>query len=277
MDSAQLKAALLASEAGALSGAARSETNPTVQLPRGGTLGIWSEVNSIWRPDVFQLEDGRICRVNIPTTASGDRLSFAVQILTAPLAGGMMSAHSRLPGGAGLMYQHRPSGAWELYPVERTVAHSGGYRRRTAPGGIHCDLQASPRQAALELIVASDEASRSYYDYVGADQGWRVGGWRVKLLAEHADSFHTWRPAPGELRVDAGGRHFLATRYGGTASGDAASNTARIVVAMEQHMAGGYEVRAHQLRLADVYGAQLSPRLDAPPSVVAFCLSRCRL
>lgn len=232
------------------------------QLPEGGQLATWSRIGDPWRPDVVELQDGRILKIHIATTASAERLCFAVSVLQAPLSG-MLGAAARVLGGAGLMFRHQPSGAWELYPRERSVDRL--QRGSAEHHGIHCSEQASIRTAALQLVILSDQLTRSCFDYVGDDEGHKLGTWRVKLLPLHADGFCTKRPEPQSLRVPAEGRQFLLTNTKGD----------RCRLAIVPWRVNGCEtLEAHPLAVKQANGDRY-PVPVFPASVTRHCLSRC--
>ena len=233
------------------------------KLPEGGELATWSRIGDPFRPDVMLLQDGRILQIEQATTASADRLCFAVRVLQAPHHCSMLRVSARVLGGAGLMFLHRSRGAWELYPRERTVRRL--QRGAHAHHGIHCNEQASIRAAALRLVVLSDELTRSCLDYCGDNEGHKIGRWRVKLLALHADSFCPTRPEPGSLRVPPEGRQFLITNTAGD----------RCRIAIVPWRSAGYEtLEVQPLAILQPAGDHY-PVPVFPASVARHCLSRC--
>jgi hypothetical protein len=238
-----------------------------------GYLQIWSGEDDSRRPDVFQLEDGRICRIGQPTTASGERDCYPVQILSSTRYFSD-NAHRQLTGNAGLAYRHRPSGMWELYPVERNVKR---YQRAAERVLISASEKATPRAAALALIVSSDAATGPlYYASTHPGTSHKVGNWRVTALPEKADYFTGWKPGPGERRVQTYGAQFLVT-FAPMGRTHPDSRLASAVVSVRAAVApgGGYCLEAETLQLQIGNGTYGS--VDVPASVERFCLSRCRV
>lgn len=244
---------------------------PTFRYPAGksypviqsadGELQVWSGEADYRRPDVFQLEDGRICRVNISTSASMNRDCFAVQILMAARHYGERS-HRRILGGAGLMYRSRDTLTWELYPVERNVSrHQRPAERVLLPA-------VSVRAAALALIVASDDATGTMPGYAVPSRSHKVGSWHVQALPTRTGDACP-KPGKGDRRADAAGVQFLATR------GD---RSAVVLVRSDRASDGGWELVADKLALQSEAGEwQSGQAVDVPDSVLRFCLERCRV
>lgn len=245
---------------------------PITATPNG-YLQIWSGEDDKRRPDVFQLEDGRICRIGQPSTASGDRDCYPVQILSSSRYFSD-NAHRQLTGNAGLAYRHRASGAWELYPVERNVKR---YQRAGERVLISASEQATPRAAALALIVASDAATGPlYYASARADKSHKVGNWRVTALPEKADYFTGWKPGPGERRAQPYGVQFLTTFEPlGRVYADPRVVSAVVSVRATTAPDGGYCLEAETLQLQ--LGNGTYGKVGVPASVERFCLSRCRV
>ncbi|MFZ9560134.1 MAG: hypothetical protein ACO27M_09895 [Vulcanococcus sp.] len=240
----------------------------TAKLPEGGELQIWSSEGSIERPDVFELTDGRIIKVHRSIESSGDRSAFAVSVLR----GNYWTrerAYSNLEGSCGMIYCHRPSGAWELYPVERATR---SLQRAGESSGIHCNEKATKRTAALQLVILSDELTRQTWDYCGHNEGHSVGNWRVKLLPIKASQRYGASMAkPGPLEISLVHdycRLFVATNK-------KTGESCRIAVTRESFR-GYREIRSQKLSLQDAKGSQ-QPCQDPPRSVFAHCESRCRI
>ena len=232
---------------------------PVIDTP-DGQLQIWSGENDNRRPDVFQLEDGRVCRINIPTTASMERDCFAVEILAANRLYGERN-HRRLLGTAGLMYRSRRSLTWELYPVERNVT------RHQRPADRILSSAVSARAAALALIVASDEATGTLPGYAIPARSHKVGNWHVQALPTRTGNACP-KPGKGDRRADAAGVQFLVTR------GD---HSAIVLVRSDRVIGGGWDLVAEKLPLR-LEGSTWEPgrAVDVPESVLRFCLERCR-
>ena len=229
-----------------------------------GTIATWSRVGDHHRSDIAELQDGRIIKIHQSTTASMDRDCLAVSVIHAGYSSvHPMGAGARVLGGCGLMYRHRPSGAWELHPRERTVNRL--QRGSADHHGIHCSEHASARAAALQLLILSDGLTRSCLDYVGDDQGHKVGVWRVKLLPLHADGWCTGRPEPASVHVPAEGRQFLITR--------ATGERCRIAVT-PWTVNGCRTLETAPLAIKQPAGDSY-PVPTAPGSVIKHCLSRC--
>lgn len=224
-----------------------------------GDLQVWSGERDHRRPDVFQLEDARICRVNIPTSASMNRDCFAVQILMAPRHYGERS-HRKLLGGAGLMYRSRDTGTWELYPVERNVS------RHQRPGERVLLPAVSARAAALALIVASDDATGTLPGYAIPARSHKVGNWHVQALPTRAGDACP-KPGKGDRRADAAGVQFLVTR------GD---HSAIVLVRSDRAPDGGRQLVTEKLPLKEVEDWKPGQAVDVPDGVLRFCLERCR-
>jgi hypothetical protein len=230
-----------------------------------GTIATWSRVGDPCRSDIVELQDGRIIKIHRPTTASADRDCFAVSVIHAGYSRTHpMGCAALVLGGCGLMYRHRPTGAWELYPVERTVHRL--QRGSASHHGIHADEQASARSAALQLLTLSDQLTRSCLDYVRDDQGHKVGRWRVKLLAAHADGVCQHKPTPNSVKIGTIGRQFLVT--------GPKDEACRIVV-MPWDRWQGLRLETSLLAIHQPAGPEPVPVL--PASVAKHCLSRCTL
>lgn len=253
---------------------------PTFTYPAGpsypltqaghGCLQIWSGEDDPRRPDVFQLEDGRICRINQPTTASMERDCYAVQILSASRH--CNSHHYRVLGNAGLMYCSRQNGMWELYPVERNVKR---YQRPGQLRIIPSVAGASKRSAALALIVASDAATGTFPGYAHPARSHKVGRWHVQALPTQADCTVCPKPSKGERRANPAGVQFLVTFNPKVPVADSRDVSAVVLVRSDRHPAGGYELVAETLAVQ--HGNGDSVCVDVPDSVLRFCLERCRI
>jgi hypothetical protein len=249
-----------------------SRLHPIAAYPRGGALQIWSAADGLGgRPDVFQLEDGRIAKITGPASVDAERDRYNVQILSSPHH---MSTdpHRSVTGSCGLMYRHRASGAWELYPTERAY----GRCDRPAPrNGLSHELSATPRQAAAVMIVQSDEASREAY-YAVARDGHKIGAWIVEGMAPFCDGLSSGifrKCGPGSVTIrpfNGHGAYFVATRYAKNANHDIRQDTFRIVVLPEPMIGGGQEMRCSVLY--HEFGYPYNP----PAAVLNHCVSRCR-
>ncbi len=230
-----------------------------------GQIATYSRVGDDWRPDVVELQDGRTIKIHQATTASAERNCFAVSVIHAGYSSAHpMGAGARVLGGCGLMYRHRPSGAWELFPRERTVNRL--QRGSAEHHGIAAGKHASARAAALQLLTLSDGLTRTCLDYVGDDQGHKVGQWRIKLLAKHADGWCTGRPEPASVHVAPEGAQFLITR----ATGE------RCRIAVTPWTVDGWrQLETSHLAIKQPAG-DAYPVPVVPGSVIKHCLSRCR-
>jgi hypothetical protein len=221
----------------------------------------------LWSPDIFQLNDGRLCRVTSASAASMERLQYGVTIETAPYHSARTNtAHKACLGGAGTMYLGE-SGSWELYPQERLVDKYGGRNRTGHPSGIPCSMQANRRAAALQLILLSDELCRDYYDYVQPAQGLKVGRWRIKPLAIKPGDPCPTKPSPQSIAVRCHHqRHFLASLQD-----DHRPYTVRVIVEAWDY-GNGVDLRGFAVPIA---GDRLDDHPKVPQSVINACLSRC--
>lgn len=246
---------------------------PITAGPDGRHLQIWSGENDPRRPDVFQLEDNRVCRIGQPTTASGERDCYPVTVLSSSRYFSERG-HRQLLGNAGLAYRHRPTGMWELYPVDRNVKRHQRSGERVL---ISAREKASPRAAALALIVASDAATGPlYYASASKARSHRVGNWNVTALPDKAGYFTGFKPGPGERRAQTYGVHFLVTfEPKGSGAGDPRLASAIVLVRAALAPGGGYILETEILQLQ--HGSGSYGNVKVPESVERFCLSRCRV
>lgn len=252
-----------------LSRRASAESCPILTDDPAFPLQVWSTEAVPYREDVFRLEDGRIVSVSAAKTASAERLEYSVQILT----GGYNRKHYGydIKGHCGSMYWH-PSGSWELFPRERMV-NSWHRNRHGIPSGIHCDLAAPPRLAALHLIAASDKITREQIVYVEPTKGLKVGKqWRIIALGAKPEHINENRPAPNSLPVRNGcSQHFLATKVSGDCGRGGPESSLRIVVSSEPFYSDGLILRPVSCHTYFTWAS-----LEAPKTLLNFCVSRCR-
>jgi len=227
---------------------------------------VWSDSSAVSRPDVFELEDGRIIRVAY-TGQSAGRTSYSVQVLQCLRWG--VTPEQAVEGYCGNMWLTE-AGSWELYPTERTCRQWC----RNITQGIHKDEQASVRQAACRMVAWSDRLTKHIHDRAEGGDSLICGNWRVALLPEDPmvpRGCAMSRPGKDAVRIDAW-RAFLVTRKDG-------SESFRVVVQRERHPAGGYGLRTTVHAMArSIDGkrpADLTSRRNVPEYVQQFCLSRC--
>lgn len=150
-------------------------------------LQIWTQADHPTMPDLFELEDGRHIKISHASEVDAERTRYAVNILTDgyKFRADYASGHRHAAGHAGVIYLHRPSGAWELWPVERTVSSCprGMHERH----GIHCSTKATKRQAAIELVNLSDGLQQKNCGWYQGPHTRKCGDWLVTPLATHAD------------------------------------------------------------------------------------------
>lgn len=242
-----------------------TDTAPIVRRSTGDQLTIHSRIGDDSRPDVFELDDGRLARISL-SILSSERRAFGVDIIRAREYRST-NPHWDVLGHCGQIYRS-PAGSWELYPVERGLWRCA---RPGRPDGIHCKEAASARAAALLCIIASDDLTRGIWDYCRPDDSLKVGSWRVALLPIHAGDPYgksMRRPAPGSVSLrHTYARHFLVTNGKG--------DTCRAVVTRE-NWGAGYCLHLVAVAEAGVNGAR-GKALELPAYVERFILSRCSL
>lgn len=237
----------------------------------------WSDPDNSFRPDIFELEGAMTARISRSFTASVERLQFVVDLVDPwenSSSYDYRQRYRRLPGFAGYMYHHVPSGMWELYPRERVIACSlqedgplnlDNYNRNACAGfPVPGKNNASRRLAALCLIAQSDELTR-----VGVccdfspDKYLRYGNYKIKGLGEKVDHFETLRPGPGSIPVRVhGNRQFLCAGKTG--------DSFRVIVESFAHSGGGLDLRAFAVPIL----GRTMPKFSR--GLLDFCISRCR-
>ena len=175
------------------------------------SLQIWTKADHPTMPDIFELEDGRQIKISHAAHTDAERTRYAVNVATDgfKFRAKYPDAHRHAKGHAGVIYLHRPTGAWELYPVERTVSsHPRGTMERY---GIHCKTEATKRQAAIELVNLSDGLQQRHCGWYQGSHTCKAGPWLITPLAKYADGTDLPQ-APNSVRLDHDVfRHYVAT------------------------------------------------------------------
>lgn len=243
----------------------------------------WSTENHDTRPDVFELEDGRLVKITPGTDAQkgsffvdtrekhGNRL-MSVGSMT--LVTESFTRHFRVTPAMQIALRSKDCipGSYILIPKE--VAATLGNRDchpLLLPPGKQDGTPYSRRQAALRLIAESDLVSifgETLHNFVAQWEGFRVSKtWRVKGLCPYVgeDARKYSRPGPRTLSTIGQDQFFLATKK----FPDGSKETFRVRVFRTWD--GINHAWAHPMLTV-----RQPTKTTVPLSVYNFCLSRCQ-